>query len=60
MPAGGDLKRIVMLPLTGECSVVMLDFELIGEENWQSEDGTWMRRVKTKARRLEKASNVCC
>ena len=30
VPIGGDLKLIVMLSLTGECTVVVLDPELIG------------------------------
>ncbi len=40
MPAGGDLKRIVMLPFTGECSVVILESEPVGGGNWPFECGT--------------------
>ena len=57
MPAGGDLKRMVMLPLTGERNVVILESELMGRRNWPLDLGMWKRRVKTKARMLEKALN---
>ena len=40
MPAGGDLKRTVMLPFTGECNVVILESELTGGGNWPFEYGT--------------------
>lgn len=40
MPAGGDLKRMVMLPFTGECSVVILESELMGGGNWAFKFGT--------------------
>lgn len=33
VPTGGDLKRMVMLALTGECNVVMLEFEMMGGGN---------------------------
>lgn len=59
MPTGGDLKRMVMLALTGECNVVMLEFEMMGGGNWPLERGTLKRRVETKARTLEKALNFC-
>lgn len=37
VPAGGDLKRMVMLSFTGECSMVILESELMGGGNWPLE-----------------------
>ena len=35
MPTEGDLKRIVILSLTGDRTIVMFDIELLVEGNWQ-------------------------
>ena len=59
MPAGGDLKRMVMLPLTGERNVVIFESDLMGRTNWPFKFGRWKRRVKIKVRMGEKALNVC-
>ena len=60
MPVGGDLKRMVMLPLTGECNVVIVDSEPTGGGNWPFECGTRKRRIKTHAKMLEKTLDLCC
>ena len=60
VPSGGDFKRMVMLPLTGECNMVTSESEVMGGGNWPFECGIWKRRFKTHARMLEKALDFCC
>lgn len=45
VPAGGDLKRIVMFPSTGECMVLNPTSDVAGGRNWAAMRINWLKNI---------------